>query len=85
MLLSVTTIIIVAVPAYAGTRCDHDAAFLKKVNDAGLTYKDPAEAVTAAKSVCDLLDKSTPETDIEKTCRRATRRSPGTARRRSSW
>jgi hypothetical protein len=66
MLLSVPTMIIVAVPAYADPPSDNDAAFLKEVNEAGLTYKDPTQAVTVAKSVCDLLDKSTPETDIEK-------------------
>jgi hypothetical protein len=66
MLLSVPTMIIVAVPAYADPTSDHDAKFLKDVDAAGLTYKDPTQAVAVAKSVCDLLDKSTPETDIEK-------------------
>jgi hypothetical protein len=66
MLLSVPTMIIVAVPASADPPSDKDADFLKEVNAIGLTYKDPSQAVTVAKSVCDLLDKSTPETDIEK-------------------
>jgi hypothetical protein len=66
MLLSVPTMIMMAVPAYADPPSEHDADFLKEVKDAGLTYKDPSDAVTVAKSVCDLLDKATPETDIEK-------------------
>jgi hypothetical protein len=66
MLLSIPTMIIVAVPAYADPPSNNDAGFLKEVSEAGLTYKDPTEAVTVAKSVCDLLDKSTPETEIEK-------------------
>jgi Protein of unknown function (DUF732) len=66
MLLSVPTMIMLAVPAYADPPSDKDVDFLKEVNAAGLTYKDPTQAVTVAKSVCDLLDKSTPETDIEK-------------------
>ena len=66
MLISIPSMIIVAVPAYADPPSNNDAGFLKEVNEAGLTYKDPTEAVTVAKSVCDLLDKSTPETEIEK-------------------
>jgi len=66
MLLTVPTMILAAVPAYADPPSDKDVEFLKELNGAGVTYKDPTQTVTVAKSVCDLLDKSTPETDIEK-------------------
>jgi Protein of unknown function (DUF732) len=66
MLLSVPAMIMSAVPAYADPPSDTDTKFLLELKGAGLTYKDPSATVTVAKSVCDLLDKSTPESDIEK-------------------
>ncbi len=66
MLLSVPTIIMAA-PAYADPGPSNDADFLRQIKDAGLSYKDDGkDAVTVAKSLCDLADKGTPTADIEK-------------------
>jgi hypothetical protein len=68
MLVGVATMTIVAAPAYADppTPPNNDADFVKQLHAAGLTYEDPAKAVTVAKDVCDLADKGTPQSDIEK-------------------
>ena len=65
MLLSATTITM-AIPAYADPPPNNDADFLKQLSAAGLTDQDPAQAVAVAKDVCQLVDKGTPDTDIEK-------------------
>lgn len=50
----------IAAPAYAddgdGADISNDKAFLAELRQAGLTYQDPDNAVTAAKSVCQLVD-----------------------------
>jgi Protein of unknown function (DUF732) len=63
-----TTTTIFAAPAYADppTPPNNDADFVQQLHAAGLTYEDPAKAVTVAKDVCDLADKGTPQADIEK-------------------
>lgn len=68
MLVGVATMTIVAAPAYADppTPPNNDADFVQQLHAAGLTYQDPAKAVTVAKDVCDLADKGTPQADIEK-------------------
>ena len=68
MLVGVATMTIVAAPAYADppTPPNNDADFVQQLHAAGLTYEDPAKAVTVAKDVCDLVDKGTPDTDIVK-------------------
>jgi len=68
MLMSVATMMAMAVPAYADppTPPNNDADFVQQLHAAGLTYEDPAKAVTVAKDVCDLVDKGTPQSDIEK-------------------
>ena len=68
MLVGVATMTIVAAPAYAdpATPPNNDADFVQQLHAAGLTYEDPAKAVTVAKDVCDLADKGTPQSDIEK-------------------
>jgi Protein of unknown function (DUF732) len=68
MLVGVATTTIVAAPAYADppTPPNNDADFVQQLHAAGLTYEDPAKAVTVAKDVCDLADKGTPQSDIEK-------------------
>jgi hypothetical protein len=65
---TMTTMTIVAAPAYADppTPPNNDADFVQQLHAAGLTYDDPAKAVTVAKDVCDLADKGTPQSDIEK-------------------
>ena len=68
MLVGVASMTIVAAPAYADppTPPNNDADFVQQLHAAGLTYEDPAKAVTVAKDVCDLADKGTPQSDIEK-------------------
>lgn len=68
MLMSVATMMVMAVPAYADppTPPNNDADFVQQLHAAGLTYEDPAKAVTVAKDVCDLVAKGTPQSDIEK-------------------
>jgi Protein of unknown function (DUF732) len=64
LLLAVASAVVMigtAVPAYAddgndGGDISNDKAFLAELRQAGLTYQDPDNAVTAAKSVCQLLD-----------------------------
>ena len=66
MLMSVATMMATAAPAYADPASDKDADFLKQLTAAGLTYQDPDAAIAVAKDVCDLVDKGTPQSDIEK-------------------
>ena len=66
MLLSVAATIGVAAPAYADPPPNNDADFLAQLTAAGLSYQDPAQAVAVAKAVCQLVDKGTPDTEIEK-------------------
>jgi hypothetical protein len=66
MLLSVAATIAVVAPAYADPPPNDDADFLAQLTAAGLSYQDPAQAVAVAKAVCQLVDKGTPDTDIEK-------------------
>ncbi|OBF57686.1 hypothetical protein A5756_08640 [Mycobacterium sp. 852002-53434_SCH5985345] len=51
-----------AAPAYADI--DNDQDFLKDLRDAGLTYQDGGNAVTIAKSVCELLDDGQSSAEI---------------------
>jgi len=70
MLIGVAIMTTLAAPAYADPPSDppsdNDAKFLNQLKAAGLTYQDPAVAITVAKDVCDLVDKGTPDTDIVK-------------------
>ena len=63
--IGAAVMIALAAPAYADPTPNNDADFLKQLNDAGLTYKDPAQAVAAAKDICDLSDKGTSAADIK--------------------
>jgi Protein of unknown function (DUF732) len=56
MLTSVAAMITMAAPAYADPQSDADADFLSQLRAAGLTYQDPAAAISAAKDVCDFVD-----------------------------
>jgi Protein of unknown function (DUF732) len=69
MLLSVAATIAVAAPAHAGPPPNNDADFLAQLTAAGLSYQDPAQAVAVAKAVCQLVDKGTPDAEIEKNLR----------------
>jgi hypothetical protein len=66
MLLSVPAVIVAAAPAYGDPPPNNDADFLQQLTAAGLSYQDPAQAVAVAKDVCQLVDKGTPDSDIEK-------------------
>jgi len=68
MLVGVATMTIVAAPAYADPPIppNNDSDFVQQLHAAGLTYEDPAKAVTVAKDVCDLADKGTAQAEIEK-------------------
>ncbi|BBX44813.1 hypothetical protein MCOO_08280 [Mycobacterium cookii] len=69
MLLSVAAMIGTAAPVYADDpdpSPTNDASFLKEMSDAGLTYHDGSQAVAAAKNVCDMANKGTSESEIEK-------------------
>jgi hypothetical protein len=65
MLTSVATMVAMAAPAYADPQSDADADFLSQLKAAGLTFQDPAAAISVAKDVCQLVDKGTPDTEIE--------------------
>lgn len=68
MLFGVATATIVSAPAYADppTAPNNDADFVQQLHAAGLTYQDPDKAVKVAKGICDLAEKGTPQSDIEK-------------------
>ena len=68
MLVGVATATIVAAPAYADppTPPNNDGDFVQQLHAAGLTYQDPDKAIKVANGVCDLADKGTPQSDIEK-------------------
>jgi Protein of unknown function (DUF732) len=63
LLLAVASAVVmigIALPAYAddgdGGDISNDKAFLAELRQAGVSYQDPDNAVTAAKSVCQLVD-----------------------------
>ena len=66
LLTSVAAVVAMAPPAYADPQSDPvaDADFLTQLKQAGLTYQDPAAAVSAAKDVCALVDSGSTDTDI---------------------
>ncbi len=64
MLTSVAAMVAMAAPAYADPASDNDADFLAQLRAAGLTFQDPAAAVSAAKDVCALVDSGSTDTDI---------------------
>jgi hypothetical protein len=61
MLSIVAVTIAVAAPA----RADHsDQAFLADLDEAGIHYSDPDQAVTAGKTVCSLKDNGMTNDDV---------------------
>lgn len=50
-----------ATPAYAD---DNDQQFFAELRQAGITYHDPDRAITAAKSVCQLVDEGKSDAEI---------------------
>jgi hypothetical protein len=74
MLLSVVAAVGLAAPAYADPSQSPspsptsdpavDADFLAQLKQAGLNYSDPAAAISAAKTVCELVDSGEQDTNI---------------------
>lgn len=58
----------VAVPAHAdpGVASGSDASFIAALNQAGITYQDPAAAVGVGKRACELMDQGSPQVDVIK-------------------
>jgi hypothetical protein len=56
--------IAMAAPAYADPPSATDEDFLKQLTNAGITYQDPAAAISAGKDVCDLAKAGTSGTEI---------------------
>jgi hypothetical protein len=65
MLTTAAAMIGMAAPAYADPPSSADADFIEQLKAAGLTFQDPAAAIAVAKDVCSLVDKGTPDTEIE--------------------
>ena len=65
MLTSVAAMVAMAGPAYADPPSSADQDFISQLKAAGLTDQDPAAAIAVAKAMCSLVDKGTPDTDIE--------------------
>jgi hypothetical protein len=61
VLTSVAAMIGLAAPAYGD---DNDDQFLAELRQAGLTYQDPAAAISAGKTVCELVDRGYSDADI---------------------
>lgn len=63
-LLVLTSVAAIGLAAPAHADIDNDQDFLKDLRDAGITYQDGGNAVTIAKSVCDLLDDGQSSAEI---------------------
>jgi hypothetical protein len=71
-LLSVAAAIALAAPAHGDPSPSPtqtpdpavDADFLAQLRQAGLSYQDPAAAIAAARTVCDLVDSGEQDTNI---------------------
>lgn len=57
-----------AAPAYADPAGDAaaDAGFIAALNQAGITYQDPAAAVGVGKRACELMDQGNSQVDVIK-------------------
>lgn len=72
MLLGVATAIALAGPVHADPSPSPtptpdpavDADFLAQLRQAGLSFQDPAAAISAAKTVCELVDSGEQDTNI---------------------
>ncbi len=63
-LIGAAAMIGVAAPAYAD---DNDDRFLAELRHTGITYQDPAAAISAARTVCSLVDQGYSDADIVNT------------------
>jgi hypothetical protein len=67
MLAGFVAVLGVAAPAHADPgNSATDASFLAALNKAGITYQDPALAVSVAKEACALMDQGNPEAGVIK-------------------
>ncbi|MEB4210041.1 DUF732 domain-containing protein [Mycobacterium sp. 94-17] len=57
-----------AAPAYADPvgAPGADASFIAALNQAGITYRDPAAAIEVARRACELMDAGSPQVDVIK-------------------
>lgn len=55
-IVAVVAMIALAAPAYGEPEGD-DAAFLAALNNTGITYSSPSQAIASAKAVCGLMSK----------------------------
>jgi hypothetical protein len=78
MALLVAAMIALAVPARAD---DSDQAFLADLDNAGIHYSDPDQAVTAGKTVCSLKDNGMTNDDLVKNL---TEQNPGFAEEKAA-
>ena len=63
--MSFAAVIGLAAPAYADDDGSNtDADFLAALNFAGISYQDPAAAISAGKTVCELEDNGSTEDEI---------------------
>ena len=63
-----TALIGAAAPAHADpvNSSGADARFLAALNQAGITYQDPATAVGVGKRACQLMDEGSPQVEVIK-------------------
>ncbi len=62
VLTGIAAIITATTPAHADT--DTDAAFLKNLDKAGITYQSPDRAIAAGKKICDLASMGATQLEI---------------------
>ncbi|ORA12280.1 hypothetical protein BST14_17295 [Mycobacterium arosiense ATCC BAA-1401 = DSM 45069] len=68
MLAGAAALVGAAAPAYADPveTSGPDATFIAALNQAGITYQDPAAAVGVGKRACELMDQGSPQVDVIK-------------------
>jgi Protein of unknown function (DUF732) len=64
VLTGFAAVIGLAAPAYADDDPNTDADFLSALNFAGISYQDPAAAISAGKTICELEDNGSSEDEI---------------------
>jgi hypothetical protein len=64
VLAGVAAVIGLAAPGHADDGGNVDADFLAALKFAGITYQDPAAAISAGKTVCELEDTGSTEDEI---------------------
>ncbi len=62
VLVILTALIALAVPVHADP--DPDARFLRGLNNAGITFHSPPDAITTGRRVCEFMDQGQREADV---------------------